>query len=622
MTFDVRLKEPGTAGLEASLSASGDPFPGNDRHLELIHIGERARVLYVEGRWESARYLREALASEGIEVTSTSAAGLPGRLDALQAYGAVILSDVPAGELSKSQMKALAAYVRDAGGGLLFAGGVTSFGESGYAETPVEELLPVRFQVQEKWKDLALVIVLDKSYSMKGEKLELAKEATKAALDLLEETHRFGVVTFDWEPHTAVPLQPVTDKPGMKQDISRIRASAQTNIYPALESSREQLTASDAKVKHVILLSDGKTYPDDYQGLLERMAEDDITVSTVAVGDEADRELLAAIAEWGDGRSYFIRDATRVQQIFMEETRIAVQATLVEEPFRPVVKRRVEAFQGIDFATAPPLRGYVSTRPKETAEVLLESETESPVLARWQYGLGKAVAFTSDVKNRWAVDWLAWEGYGKFWSQLVRESLRRHKTEELDFQVRRVGNEARATLSAVAEDGRFLNALRPEVQVTGPEGERILRLRQVAPGAYQASYPLRASGKKAYEFALVVSGIRGVSRRALRESGTRALVYAYPDEYRFYPTNVELLRSISDQTGGKFAPVAENIFADYGERVTAPTPLWPWLAGLALALYLFDIALRRAPWFWRRLDSRLDTAQSQGPQGSSNEPRQ
>jgi len=117
----------------------------------------------------------------------------------------------------------------------------------------------VEFRVEEKWKDLSLVIVLDKSYSMYGKKIALAKEATKAALDLLEETHRFGVVTFDWNPYVTIPLQLATNKDWIKDGISRIQASAQTNIYPALERAFEQLLESPSKVKHVILLSDGKT---------------------------------------------------------------------------------------------------------------------------------------------------------------------------------------------------------------------------------------------------------------------------------------------------------------------------------------------------------------------------
>ena len=205
------------------------------------------------------------------------------------------------------------------------------------------------FQIEEKWKDLSLVIVLDKSYSMYGRKIALAKEATKAALDLLEDTHRFGVVTFDWNPYTTIPLQLVADREWIKEGISRIQASAQTNIYPALDRAYEQLTESPSKVKHVILLSDGKTYPDDYEELVTRMMEDEITISTVAVGEEADRELLSDIAEWGDGRSYFIRDAGRVQQIFVEEPRSPSTPPWSRSPSVRWMRQMARVLEGLDF---------------------------------------------------------------------------------------------------------------------------------------------------------------------------------------------------------------------------------------------------------------------------------
>ena len=460
----VRLEESGMTVLEAEIRVAGDRFAVNDRRAVEVAVAESANVLYVEGQPESARYLRSALESEGVTVNMAPASALP-RLD-LNTWDAVVLSDVAPDRLPEPVMEQVARYVRDEGGGLVFAAGESSYGEDGYSESVLEEALPVDFQIEEKWKDLSLVIVLDKSYSMYGRKIALAKEATKAALDLLEDTHRFGVVTFDWNPYTTIPLQLVADREWIKEGISRIQASAQTNIYPALDRSYEQLTESPSKVKHVILLSDGKTYPDDYEELATRMKDDEITISTVAVGEEADRELLSDIAEWGDGRSYFIRDAARVQQIFVEETQIALDATLVEEPFRPVVRQMARVLDGLDFETAPELKGFVATMAKDTAEVLLEGPDEEPLLARWQYGLGRAAMFTSDCKNRWAADWVEWDGYGKFWTQVVRDAMRRGQGADLEFEVARRGNSADVSLSLIREDGSYPEDVVPELEIS------------------------------------------------------------------------------------------------------------------------------------------------------------
>ena len=592
VAFEVRLSEGDSRTLSAQLRNEVDPVGRNDIHTRSVSVGAQPRILYIEGRPASAHYLRDALVREGMEVVVRASGALPSRSSDLEQYDLILMSDVPKDSLLDAQMTAILDYVRDAGGGFIFVGGESSYGKEGYSDSAVEEALPIWFEVDEQRKDLALVIVMDKSYSMVGLKLELSKEAAKAALELLEPTHRFGLITFDDTPYVTVPLQLAMEKPRINEYIGRVIAGSQTNIFPALEQAFEALSNTDEEVRHVILLSDGKTYSDDYESLVTSMADADITVSSVAVGEEADRDLLGDIANWGNGRSYFIRDVRRVPQIFIEETQIASQATLVEEPVVTAVRRSVEAFTGIDLASAPALKGYVRTRAKETAEVLLESDSESPILARWRYGLGKTAVFTSGVKNRWAVDWLTWDGYGKFWSQLIRETMKREGGGEPNFVVDRVGDEAVVTLSAISEDGRYRSDLGPSLEVVGSDGIALpLRLDQVGPATFQARHPIATSSDEPYIFRLSANGV---------EDRSEAIYYPYSDEYRLYPPNAELLSTISDQTGGMLLPDVEAIFDDYGESASVPTPLWPWLAGLALLAYVLDIAIRRAPWFWKR----------------------
>lgn len=593
----VRIENEGMTVVEAEIGVAGDRLEGNDRRAASVAVGAAARILYVEGRPESASYLRDALESEGVSVQVAPPTAL-GVVD-LNDWDAVVLSDVSPERLPEPTMRRIASYVRDDGGGLVFAAGESSYGEDGYSESVLEEALPVDFQIEEKWKDLSLIIVLDKSYSMYGRKIALAKEATKAALDLLEDTHRFGVVTFDWNPYTTIPLQIVSDREWIKEGISRIQASAQTNIYPALERAYEQLAESPSKVKHVILLSDGKTYPDDYEELVSRMEEDEITISTVAVGEEADRELLAGIAEWGDGRSYFIRDAARVQQIFVEETQIALDATLVEEPFHPVVRQRARVLDGLDFDVAPELKGFVATMAKDTAEVLLEGPDEEPLLARWQYGLGRASMFTSDCKNRWAADWVEWDGYGKFWTQVVRDAMRRGAGADIEFAVERRGSSADVTLSLIREDGSFPTGVEPELEVrySGLVGRTALR--QTGPGRYETEIPLDLPPGAAAEFRILDDSLpEDLTRDGELE---RAIHLSYPDEYRFLPPDDEALALLAAETGGVVAPTRGQVLAAGGDRVIRSRPLWPLLALLALIAYLLDLSVRRTPWVWTRL---------------------
>jgi Ca-activated chloride channel family protein len=599
--FHTRIRQSGAVDLTAEVKAEGDTVGENDRLTLTAWIAPRARVLYAEGQSDSAGYLKDALTREGMDITVARGADLPLSAGELSSYQAVILSDVPRSVLDDVRMRALESYVRDQGGGLLYAGGETTYGRSGFSETVLERLLPVEFKAQQKPKELALVVCLDRSYSMKGRSMELAKAATRAALAMLEEQHQFGVIAFDSRPHDTVPLQPVRSRRHAEDLIDHIQASGQTSIYPALALAFRWLERAEPKTRHVILLSDGDTAPGDFERLIGRMVEAHISVSTVAVGAAADRELMSNIASWGKGRAYYADDPASVPQIFVQDTQDASRTTLIEEPVRPVVKRRLEALRGIDFAQAPMLRGFASTKARGDAEVYLESASGAPLLARWQYGLGRAMVFASDVKNRWAVDWLQWDGYGRFWGQLVRDILRRDTGESLRLSVTREGGDAHITLDAMSDAGGWRNGLAPQLRVWRPGGAGgTLRLRQTGPGAYAGKVALGSAGSQPFSFELESGG--GITHEAARRAGIRRLYYPYPDEYRSAPPNIALLRALAEQTGGKLAPSTAEIFDPGSDRGRTRQALWPWLAAAALFSYLLDVAVRRAPWIRRRLE--------------------
>lgn len=590
LPFEVVIGEVGSTTISARIEGQSDPALENNRLDRSVIVGDQSRVLYVEGYSESAHYLNDALEMEGIDVTLSSPANVPENQSELEVFDLIFLSDVSPEDLRQAQMDAVLRYVRDFGGGLVFAAGESSYGKEGYSGSMIEEILPIWFEVEEERKELALVIVLDKSYSMVGAKLELSKEAAKAALGIMDDRHRFGVVTFDDTPYVAVPLQLASEESRINQSISQIIAGSQTNIYPALDKAFEILAESEAEVRHIVLLSDGKTYADDYEELVRRMADEDITVSSVAVGEEADRDLLSDIAMWGNGRTYYIQDAQGVPQVFIKEAQIASQSTLIEERVVFEEVRSSEMFVGLDLFSAPDLEGYVKTRSKDNAETLIEVGDGSPILARWHYGLGRTAAFTSDVKNRWAINWLNWDGYGKFWTQLIRETMRRNDDPGLNFEVLRQGDQALITVSEVGSDGMLNSNLEPTINVTGPGSkEETLGLTQTEFGVYTGSYAVENSTDSGYLFELNTN-----------EAGTeqKNFHYTYPDEYRRYPANLEFLSNVSSLTGGKLLPEEEEIFLDYGESTSVAFPLWNWSLFLALVLFLSDIAVRRLPWIW------------------------
>ena len=637
VSIPVRLSDRGINELSARVAAEGDEMPRNDRLTRSVWVGPRPRVLYVEHNAESAHYLSDALRAQGMSVTVTGPDTLADALRNLDAIDAVILSDVPAERLEAGGAARLERFVRDRGGGLVFVAGENTYGKDGFASTTVERLLPVRFEAKRKHKDLDLVLLIDRSHSMRGRKLELAKSAALATLDLLENEHRLAVIAFDARPHDVVPLAAVGNKRRAEDLIASMTASGQTNIYHALSRAQRVLADSTATTRHVILLSDGVTAPPPggaappssseaaqelirkeraetnrqaggvveaapdaapapggFPEIVAALAAANVTLSTVAIGKRADLDLMAKLAEGANGKHYVAHDDAEIPGLFVAETRRLLGESVIETPFRPIVKAKAGVIAGVDFATGPSLQGFVIGRPKRFSDVLLEAQKDKPLLAQTRYGLGKTVAFLSDAKNRWAVDWLGWPGYGKLWAQVVRDVVRRDSGEGLAFRVTRDGREAVVALAALDAQGNYRNSLAPRVRVTLPGGAAsVVSLRQTAPGQYQERVPLARAGVEPWRFELLPGP--GIAPAELERAGVRSLFYAYSDEYRSAPPNVALLRALSEQTGGAFAPDAAEIFRLRGDGGVTERPLWPWLAVLALLLYLLDLLVRRAP---------------------------
>ena len=584
--LEGRLTDVGTKTIDINLRIDDDPVFENNQSRQSIWVIEQPRVMYVEGFEESQRFLMAALESGGISVELVRPEDLPSTKEELEPYDAIVFSDVPPSSVTETQLGALSAFVSELGRGFVLAGGDAMYGEDGYADSPIEKMLPITFSVRERPEEFALIIVLDKSWSMVGPKIELSKEASKAAVDVLADHHQIGVVAFNNSFDWPVLLQQASNRVWIKNKISTIMPSGHTNIFPALEEAYTSLLEASDHLKHIILLSDGRTYPDDYEGLLTRMAEAEISVSTVAMGEEADHELLTNIAEWGNGRGYVVKNAAEVPQIFAKETQRATQRTLVEEPFKPLIQKNAEMFKGIDFSEAPPLRGYLSTQLKDTSEALLMSAEDDPILARWQFGLGQTLAFTSDLKNRWATEWLNWSGYGQFWVQVVREAMRSSQDKNRAFHVWRERDRARIRIDE--SNGLSANSglLDFEVSMVHPDS-RITRvaLDRVNANSFEGIVPLSDVG----DYAFTVHSADGLLNR-------RSLLSTYPGEYRFRPPNVEFLQEISRDTGGVFTPTFEQLF-NKNESVVRKVQLWPYLAVIALLLYFLDLVLRRVRLF-------------------------
>ncbi len=588
VTLDVALDSLGAQSLEAVVTMAGDPVAVNNRLDRAVWVAERSKVLYIEGTAPSSRYLTGALTAAGVDVAVRPPSELQGGAQALSPYDVVILSDVPRSAMPDSAMKSVGDWVETTGGGLLIAGGDSVFGEGpeGYRKTELERVSPVTFERRDE-PEVALVIVLDRSFSMNGPVMELCKAAAQAAIDALTDRQSVGVITFNDGFNWDVPVQNVGQgRERIRKAVSAIQANGQTLIFPAVEQAFNALTKVKARAKHVVLLSDGRSYPDDYEALVKKMVAAKITVSSIAVGPDADGELLGNIAKWGKGRSYKVLDAREVPQIFVKEAKEIPNISFDEKPLAPVIKHR-GFLEGIDFTKAPALRGRTATVVKDSALEMLSTKDGDPLLAFWPIGLGRAAVFASDVKDRWASDWITWRGYGPFFAAIVR-ALERQRPQPISLSVEpgAIHGSTRSialSLEARDADGKPRDFLTPRVRVqSGTKPPVEIPARQTAPGHYEA----RAIVDAAETFAAAVVGADTGITSGLVVPDTN-------EEYRFRAPDEARLRTIADATGGHWQPTAATLASTPGEHRATRKPLWPQLLWTALGLWLVDLLLRR-----------------------------
>jgi uncharacterized membrane protein/uncharacterized protein YegL len=587
----IRLEE-GFHEFEAVVVAKDDTIFENNVARGAVRVSGRPKVLVIERDVREARHLEEALAAEEIDVEVRPPTGAPRELNDLLNYDVLVLSDVPADTMTLSQMELIKRYVREMGGGLIMLGGEHSFGLGGYYRTPVEDALPVRMPIRKNIEkpNLALVLVVDKSGSMGGAKIELAKEASIASAEVLRETDGFGLVAFDSLAEWIVPMTDATDAEAITDAVARLVAGGGTNIYPALYEAYQALLDSEAKLKHIILLSDGHTTGGGYEELVSHIAADEITLSTVGVGEDADKDLLESMAEWGGGEAYFTTDFGAIPQIFTRETLRASKSMLIEEPFVPRARAGASVLKGVDLEF-PFLLGYVATQKRDKADLILQSDYGDPVLAIWSYGLGRSAAFTSDAKARWAGDWIGWEYFGKLWGQIVRSvmSTGTHKDLRTRSRVSIEGGTVRLTLDVRGRRGEFRDDVVPEVRLlkSGIDGGVPVPTTHLAPGLYQAEFPVESYGEF---YRLMILHRRGediVDLKAL------AVTESYSPEFRRAAVDEETLRLLASETAGIYQPTDADLWRFDDEPARAPHETWWWWLLAGLVVLPLDIGVRR-----------------------------
>jgi uncharacterized protein YegL len=494
-------------------------------------------------------------------------------------------------------------YVKDHGGGFVMTCGTNITAEDGYTDTKIEEVLPVKIvggepPRKEKKSRLSLILIIDKSGSMLGKKMLFAKKASIELIKQLKVNDNFGIVAFDTMPHTIVDLKPNEEvKREIIKKLSMLKADGGTDIFPAIDSAYKQLRQKDSKVNHVILLSDGNTRSVFYyyNKLISKLQQANVTVSTIALGSWlVNTKLLKDIAAKTKGQFYQITDIMKLPRLIVKDTEFFVsQSDFHEEHFYPAINQESEILKGIYDKQFPPLKGHTITEAKEKVEVPLVTNITGktdPILANWRYGLGKVVVYASDANARWSSKWVNWAMFNKFWSQVVRWSMRDISKANYDIKVRTDENAISMLLesSSQVEDGTKL-----EVSLLSPDfagNDQELILKQIAPKRY--STELKDINPGTYN--LKISRIKDGKIVDMKTKGLLVpeKIVSTPLEYAVQGNNVSYLKNIAEITGGKYNPEKEEITVEEEEIIIAKD-FAGYLIPLALILLVLDIAVRK-----------------------------
>lgn len=586
---EVPAGESGFLRVDARLTAPFDERPENDEAEGITRVLGPAKVAVVEGVEGEADEVTRALEAGGINVELVGT--IPGP-EQLLTYDAVVLVNVD--RPSDASAAALASFVEDLGRGLVVIGGDQSFGLGDYHLTALESVLPVSSNPDDlvRRQPVAEVLVIDSSGSMAAchcnsgnaqeggvVKTDIAKAGAELAIQALSDTDRVGVLAFTSGSRWVLPLAQRPGTAEVRDALGTITPNGDTEISAALEVALDSLRDVPESLRHIVLFTDGWDPSDaNLLPIAREIADAGVTLSVLGTG-EGPGSALQRMAELGGGRYYPGDDLESIPDIFVEET-LTVARNLAEEgSFFPALAAPSQVTAGL--TSSPALLGYVLTKAKGTASVALEIGPGDPLFASWQRGLGRASVWTSDATARWSSLWVDWDGYVEFWGKVVRDVLPAGRDNPPEVAV----EDGRVKVSYTAEGAGIDDTATARIRLPG--GEVVLvPMSRLGSDTFVADAP--ASGPGAYWVSVLLDGEDGS-----RTGSSSGAVSSYQEEFAFREPDPTLATDLTGPTGGRIDPAADSVFDPAPVRGSAEVGVWPWLVGLALALFLADVALRR-----------------------------
>ena len=576
VTARASIESPGATLVEGVLSA-GDQ--GDIRFTGSILVQTPRAMLVSSDSDEQNAPLGDVLQAAGFEVDRTSGPTALAGADELE-YDVVLCSNEDFEAWPDAVKERLADFVRKGGGFFLIAGERNLYRDrEGEPEDALQAMLPATLAPPRTPEGTAVVLVVDKSSSMEGKKMHLARESAIGVVENLRAIDQVGVLAFDNSFEWAIPLQRNERPEGTKKLIAGIVADGGTQIAPALAEAYRLIKPSQAVYRHILLLTDGISEEGDSIALAREAASNEVTISTIGLGQDVNRSYLERVARSAEGQSYFLINISSLEKIVLQDVMEHTGTSVTEREFIPHAGREGEMLSGLDLAQPGPLLGWVKFEAKSSAETVLQAAEEDPLLVRWQYGLGRSAVFTSDAKDRWATNWVAWDGFDTFWSNAMRDILPRAAATETETEYDAAADEIVVKYRPSGGSG---GEAPPELFAIGPGGYRhVAAPRPVADG-FEARFPSERR-----------HGLFRIRPAEASRAFPETAFYRENSELSRYGSDSELLRSIAAATGGRANPEPGSLFDAGGRTVGRWMNLWPLLLALAVLLNLVELAARK-----------------------------
>jgi len=615
----VTLKIVGRNVVENESQTDPDPFLENNQAFTTIQVFPPPNVLYVTPNPNSApvQRMKRLLAEHEIQVTSIQPAAFPTNLAQLRQYGVIFIDNLLSSQLNQEQQIALQVFASEFAGGVVFLGGQNCFTLGGYQNSILEPMLPVKLEppARSLRQPITFLLILDLSGSMNVlnqdniSSISLAIEAAMRSIETLQVDDYLGILTFSDTFQWAFPLQRLVSPTEIHQaleTVNRMEASGTTYMYEAMREGVLTMAGvpPDApQNKHILLLSDGQSTdgtPDEFLSLAGLVPANGITLSTIALGLEADKGLLEQLAEVGKGRFYAVENTEKLPHIMIAESQAARSENIQTgasgikalDPSHPILS-------GLSRESLPELQGYnaLSSRAEEGAEdILVSASFEDPILSVWQYGLGRVIAWTTDSGAEWLGDW-ADEPQSKFWAQIVRYALAdpASSAAQVEIQVNPAYLIVQASLFSI--DGKPVNLA--EVIFSHLDQDQVVRkfsLVQQGIGSYRAELIRPPEG--AYRAILTYQELNGDPHES-------AVPFAVNPPEEWLPADTQSglanLQRWAEMTDGKLTTFAEILQESQlsEENSSASSRDFTWYILVALlVLWPLEIAIRRRwlPW--------------------------